>query len=117
MMYLESGFLIRHQKRLSLASILLFKGPPGCGKTSLANVFSSEISKAQNGKWRFTRLSACNAGVAQVKDEISKAKNERTFYKRSSILFIDEIHRFNKNQQGNNTVLNTIPSNAHDILI
>jgi len=78
---------------------MLFWGPPGCGKTSLANVFSSEISKAQNSKWRFTRLSACNAGVAQVKDEVAKAKNERTFFKRSTILFIDEIHRFNKTQQ------------------
>ena len=70
----------------------MIQGPPGCGKTSLANVLSFEASKAQNNKWRFTRLSACNSGVAQVKEEVSKAKNERSLFKRSTMLFIDEIH-------------------------
>ena len=89
---------------LGLTNVILeykLQGPPGCGKTSLANVLSSEASKAQNGKWRFARLSACNSGVSQVKEEVSKAKNERSLFKRSTMLFIDEIHRFNKTQQGN----------------
>jgi len=82
----------------SFPSMIIW-GPPGCGKTSLVNVISSEVSKSKNGLWRFKRLSACDSGVAQVKTEVSNAKNERNLFKRSTMLFIDEIHRFNKTQQ------------------
>ena len=78
---------------------MIFWGPPGCGKTSLAHVLSSQVSKSNGTQWRFSRLSACTSGVAQVKDEVAKAKNERALFRRSTILFIDEIHRFNKTQQ------------------
>ena len=69
---------------------LLFYGPPGCGKTTLAEVIARQTNS------RFVKLNAVLSNVAQVRDELSMAryrKGERT------ILFIDEIHRFNKAQQ------------------
>jgi len=71
----------------SLGSII-FWGPPGTGKTTLANIIAHELSVS------FFALSAVNAGVKEVREVIEKAKLEQ-----HSILFIDEIHRFNKSQQ------------------
>jgi putative ATPase len=71
---------------------MVFWGPPGCGKTSLANVIKN------HGKKRFVAISAVASGVKEVKTELDEAK----VYKengRETILFIDEIHRFNKAQQ------------------
>jgi putative ATPase len=69
---------------------LLFYGPPGCGKTTLAEVIARETGS------RFVRLNAVLSNVAELRDELRMARarpEERT------ILFIDEIHRFNKAQQ------------------
>lgn len=71
----------------SLGSVI-FWGPPGTGKTTLANIIAHELSVS------FFALSAVNAGVKEVREVIEKAKLEQ-----HSILFIDEIHRFNKSQQ------------------
>lgn len=70
---------------------IIFWGPPGCGKTTLAKII------AQETKARFVALSAVSAGKSDVKKIITQAKNPLT--KQRTILFLDEIHRFNKAQQ------------------
>ncbi len=75
-----------------LFSIVLF-GPPGTGKTTLAEVI------AHATKSRFEKLNAVTAGVADIRQVISVAKDELSMYGRKTVLFIDEIHRFNKAQQ------------------
>lgn len=72
---------------------MIFWGPPGVGKTTLANLI------AENCGRRFFTLSAVNSGVKDVRDVIDKASNQGLFGTDSPILFIDEIHRFSKSQQ------------------
>lgn len=72
---------------------IIFWGPPGVGKTTLANIISNTI------KAPFYKLSAINSGVKDVRDVIEKAKSNRFFDTAAPILFIDEIHRFSKSQQ------------------
>lgn len=73
---------------------MIFWGPPGTGKTTLAQMIS-ELSKRQ-----FFELSAISSGVKEVREVIEKAKNQNLFSGGNApILFIDEIHRFNKSQQ------------------
>ncbi len=72
---------------------LIFWGPPGSGKTTLAFVI------AQVTKSHFTPLSAVSAGVADLRRVVEEAKKRRGMYNQRTILFIDEIHRFNKAQQ------------------
>jgi putative ATPase len=76
----------------SNTSILLW-GPPGTGKTSLANVI------ALKGKKKFVQLSAISAGVKEVREVIEQAKTDSGLYGLSTVLFLDEIHRFSKSQQ------------------
>ncbi len=75
-----------------LSSIILW-GPPGCGKTSLARVISHTT------KYKFTRINAVTAGIADIKNAIAEAGNAFMNPSGKCILFIDEIHRFNKLQQ------------------
>ncbi|XP_040442678.1 ATPase WRNIP1 [Falco naumanni] len=75
---------------------LILWGPPGCGKTTLAHIIANSSKK--NGT-RFVTLSATSAKTNDVRDVISQAQNEKRLFKRKTILFIDEIHRFNKSQQ------------------
>lgn len=79
-----------------IPSMILW-GPPGCGKTTLAHVISSR-SKLRQGT-RFVKLSATMSGVNDVKEVVKVAANEKRNFKRRTILFMDEIHRFNKLQQ------------------
>ena len=75
-----------------LSSIILW-GPPGCGKTSLAKVISNTT------KYKFTRLNAVTSGVSDIKRAVEEAGNLLLNPSGKCILFIDEIHRFNKLQQ------------------
>ena len=69
---------------------LIFYGPPGCGKTSLAEVIAAETES------KFVRINAVLSNVAELRDILRLARYERA---KRTILFIDEIHRFNKSQQ------------------
>nr|XP_030737412.1 ATPase WRNIP1 isoform X2 [Globicephala melas] len=75
---------------------LILWGPPGCGKTTLAHIIANNSKKHSV---RFVTLSATSAKTTDVRDVIKQAQNEKRFFKRKTILFIDEIHRFNKSQQ------------------
>jgi putative ATPase len=72
---------------------MLLWGPPGCGKTTLANIIANET------KSEFVRISAVLSGVRDIRGIIDRAKESRNLYKRRTLLFVDEIHRFNKAQQ------------------
>ena len=74
---------------------LIVWGPPGCGKTSLANIIATKAK----GHVKFVKMSACTCGVSEVRDVVQAAKTELSMFKRRTILFLDEVHRFNKTQQ------------------
>ena len=88
----KDKLLYRTIKADRLSSIILW-GPPGCGKTSLAKVIS------ETTKYKFTKINAVTAGVGDIKNAIADAENPLLNPSGKCILFIDEIHRFNKLQQ------------------
>ena len=88
----KGKILYRTIKADRLSSIILF-GPPGCGKTSLARVIS------ETTKYKFYKINAVTSGVADIKKVVEETKNFMINPAGKSILFIDEIHRFNKLQQ------------------
>lgn len=88
----ERGTIRKMMQNNSLNS-MIFWGPPGTGKTTLAEIIS------ENSGRKFYKLSAVSSGVKDVRDVIEDAKKQNLFSGKSPILFIDEIHRFNKSQQ------------------
>ncbi len=87
------GAVLRKMIDSNHLSSMIFWGPPGVGKTTLAKIIASTLNRP------FYILSAINSGVKDVRDVIEKAKNSRFFTAPNPILFIDEIHRFSKSQQ------------------
>ena len=89
----KNGALTQHIKQGIIPSLILW-GPPGIGKTTLANIIATESGRP------FYSLSAINSGVKDVREIIEKAKSSGgLFTSKNPILFIDEIHRFSKSQQ------------------
>jgi putative ATPase len=84
---------IRKMLENDTLSSLIFWGPPGTGKTTLAEIISEKSGR------KFFKLSAVSSGVKDVREVIEDAKKQNLFSGKSPILFIDEIHRFNKSQQ------------------
>ncbi len=79
-------------ERDQVPSMILF-GPPGTGKTTLAQMIAGLTGSA------FHRLNAVAAGIADIRQIVKAAEEQRKFYQKRTIVFIDEIHRFNKSQQ------------------
>ena len=88
----KDKLLYRAIKADKLSSVL-FYGPPGTGKTTLAKVIAHTTSAD------FTQINATSAGKKDMEEVVQKAKEAQGMYGRKTILFIDEIHRFNKGQQ------------------
>ncbi|WP_332019281.1 replication-associated recombination protein A [Kaistella sp.] len=88
----KNGTIRKMLENDTLNSLILW-GPPGTGKTTLAEIISEKSGR------KFFKLSAVSSGVKDVRDVIEDAKKQNLFSGKSPILFIDEIHRFNKSQQ------------------
>lgn len=87
------GRFIRRMLESGKITSMVLWGPPGCGKTTLARLIAHYVDAD------FIPFSAVTSGVAEVRKIIAKAKDDQTLFKKKTILFIDEIHRFNKAQQ------------------
>ena len=87
------GAVLRKMIDAGRISSFILWGPPGVGKTTLAQIIANRLEVP------FFTLSAVTSGVKDVRDVIEKARNGRFFSQQSPILFIDEIHRFSKSQQ------------------
>ncbi|MCR5666365.1 MAG: replication-associated recombination protein A [Eubacterium sp.] len=88
----KNKMLYRAIKADQLSSVI-FYGPPGCGKTTLAKVIANSTSA------EFTQINATAAGKKDMEQVVEAAKQTMGMYQKKTILFIDEIHRFNKGQQ------------------
>lgn len=87
------GAVLRRMIDSGRISSFILWGPPGVGKTTLAQIIANRLETP------FYTLSAVTSGVKDVRDVIEKARSNRFFSQQSPILFIDEIHRFSKSQQ------------------
>ena len=88
----EGGVFRRFIEAGNVPSFILW-GPPGVGKTTLAKIVANALERP------FYTLSAVTSGVKEVRDVIESAKSQKFFSSKTPLLFIDEIHRFNKSQQ------------------
>jgi len=90
---LGPGMPIRRMIENKKISSMILWGPPGCGKTTIAHLIAQSIDAV------FVPFSAVTSGVTEVRQVIADADQRQQFFKLNTILFIDEIHRFNKSQQ------------------
>ena len=84
---------IRHAIENDRIFSMILWGPPGCGKTTLARIFANET------RCHFLHFSAVLSGVKEIRSVVEDAKHQQTLYQKKTVLFVDEIHRFNKSQQ------------------
>lgn len=87
------GSLLRRAIEADRLGSLIFYGPPGTGKTTLAAIIANQTQS------HFDQINAVTAGVAQVRQLLNQARQRLEMYNTATILFIDEIHRFNRSQQ------------------
>jgi len=87
------GTLIRTAIEQDRIFSMILWGPPGCGKTTLARIIAAETRS------HFVHFSAVLSGVKEIRAVIAEAQNQQKIYRKQTILFVDEIHRFNKAQQ------------------
>ncbi|WP_164928938.1 AAA family ATPase [Gloeobacter violaceus] len=87
------GRLLRRAIQADQLSSLIFYGPPGTGKTTLARIIAGTT------RAHFIAINAVLAGVKDIREAIDEAKSRRGQFGRRTILFVDEVHRFNKSQQ------------------
>ncbi|HRK74876.1 MAG TPA: AAA family ATPase [Rhodothermales bacterium] len=90
---LGEGKLLRRAIEADRIRSLIFYGPPGTGKTTLARIIANTTSA------HFTAINAVLAGVKEIREAIEAAKDRLKFQRKRTILFVDEVHRFNKSQQ------------------
>jgi putative ATPase len=90
---LAAGSMLRRAIDQDRFGSMIFYGPPGCGKTTLAQLISV------HSKARFVRLNAVEASVKDVREAIEQASEARVLYGQKTILFLDEVHRFNSARQ------------------
>jgi putative ATPase len=87
------GRLLRRAIQIDQLSSVIFYGPPGTGKTTLARII------ANTTKAHFISINAVLAGIKEIREAIEEAQKQLSLFGRRTILFIDEVHRFNKSQQ------------------
>src|SRR5688500_2609794 len=92
-LFLGEGKLLRRLLKADRLNSVIFYGPPGTGKTTLARLLATA------SKRRFVQLSAVTSGVKELREVLEEARNELAGGGLRTLLFIDEIHRFNKTQQ------------------
>lgn len=90
---LAPGKLLRRAIETDRFTSLIFYGPPGCGKTTLAAV----IARTTNA--HFMMLNGVESNVADIREKIAQAQMRMSMHGRKTVLFVDELHRFNKAQQ------------------
>ena len=87
------GRLLRRAIQADQVSSIIFYGPPGTGKTTLARIIANTTQA------HFIAINAVLAGVKEIREAIATAQEKRGYYNQRTILFVDEVHRFNKAQQ------------------
>lgn len=90
---LDEGKFLRRAIKADRINSMIFYGPPGVGKTTLAMIIANSTNK------NFEKLSAVTSGVKEIREIVNKSEDNLKLYNKRTILFIDEIHRFNKAQQ------------------